>query len=351
MAIKMGIIGFGGMGRFHQWMLESVDGIEVVAAHDIQEEALEEARKRGMRAYEKREDLLADPEIQLVLVATPNEFHKPYVIEAARAGKHIISEKPVTFTVADLDEMDAAAKEAGVIFTVHHNRRWDRDFLKVRKAIQTGMLGKVYCIESRVTGSGGLIYGWRAYKEHAGGMIYDWGVHLIDQILQIYPDNRLKTVFAKTFHVHNSDVDDYFRAEMLFDNGVEAHVEMGTFLLIPAPRWYVQGDNATMMMESFDENKGKIVLSRYMTDEVGNTIVNTPSGPTRTLAPQPADRFEDVPLPEVEGEPKWFYLNLIDAINGKCAPAVTIPTVRRTLAAMEKIFESAQTGRSVECDL
>ena len=96
--------------------------------------------------------MLSDPDIDVVLIATPNDCHKPIAIRAMHAGKNVISEKPVTLSSSDLQEMVNVAKETGKFLTVHQNRRWDDDFLIIRKLVEEQKLGHVFRIESRVNG-------------------------------------------------------------------------------------------------------------------------------------------------------------------------------------------------------
>ena len=174
MGHKMGIIGYGGMAGWHHDNSKRITDFEVVAAHDIDAGRLEVAKGRGLKAYAKLEDFLKDDSFDIVLVATPNNFHKEMVIAALEAGKNVICEKPVAMSVADFDEMYNTAKKVGKLFTVHQNRRWDRDFCIIKKSIETGLVGKPYTIESRVMGQNGVMHGWRAYKVAGGGMVFDW---------------------------------------------------------------------------------------------------------------------------------------------------------------------------------
>ena len=113
--------------------------------------------------------MLADKQTDLVLVATPNDVHKELVIAALEAGKNVVCEKPVTLCSEDLKEMRAAAERTGKFFTVHQNRRWDEDYLTVKKILEEGKLGEVFRIESRVHGSRGIPGDWRQEKEKGGG--------------------------------------------------------------------------------------------------------------------------------------------------------------------------------------
>ena len=123
-----------------------------------------EAKEKGFSVYGSEEEMLSDPDIDVVLIATPNDCHKPIAIRAMHAGKNVISEKPVTLSSSDLQEMENVAKETGKFLTVHQNRRWDDDFLIIRKLVEEQKLGHVFRIESRVHGSRGIPGDWRKEK-------------------------------------------------------------------------------------------------------------------------------------------------------------------------------------------
>ena len=150
------VIGYGGMGHFHGRQMRKIDGIELIGVYDIDPAVQAEAAADGDNPFESREALLSDPRIDLVVVATPNDVHKEIVIDALQHGKNVVSEKPVTLCPADLEEMIAAANEAGKLFTVHQNRRFDGDYLLVKHIMESGELGDVFRIESRVQGSRGI---------------------------------------------------------------------------------------------------------------------------------------------------------------------------------------------------
>ena len=189
MAKKNGaIIGYGGMGGWHGEFLKNSDVVNLMGIYDIKPSQCELAESRGIHAYASLEELLADPAIDFVTIAVPNDMHKPLALQALAAGKHVICEKPVTLSSADLQEMIDASKAANRLFTVHQNRRWDGEFLVMRDIYNSGELGPVHHIESRCHGSRGIPGDWRQLPEQGGGMILDWGIHLIDQIMGIVKD-------------------------------------------------------------------------------------------------------------------------------------------------------------------
>ena len=133
--MKVAIIGYGGMGGWHVKKLAESDVAELAGIYDIDEKRVERAKERGIYTYPSLEAVLTDERVDAVVIATPNDLHKPIAIEAMKNGKHVISEKPATVSSADLTEMIEASKEYGRVFTVHQNRRWDTDFLLMRELL------------------------------------------------------------------------------------------------------------------------------------------------------------------------------------------------------------------------
>ena len=345
MALILGIIGYGGMAGWHHKNCVKVPGVEVVAAYDIDPERVAAAEAEGLAGYSDLGEFLKDERFNTVLVATPNEVHCPLVCAALEAGKHTICEKPVALTVAELDRMISASEKANRVFTVHQNRRWDKDFVTAKAVYEGGELGNVYSIQSRLHGMGGAMHGWRGEPEHGGGMLYDWGVHFLDQIYFMLGYDQILSVHCVTKSIKNEKVDDYFSLMLQTASGVHVVVEIGTFVLEEAPRWKIMGDQGTMYIRGFG-NDGKIVKVNTMVEDVP-VIVQTSAGPTRTFAPRPKNVKQEFELPQLE--PQWteYYANVQDAIDGKTELIVKPCQVRKVLRLMECAFESARTGRQV----
>ncbi|NLG37162.1 MAG: Gfo/Idh/MocA family oxidoreductase [Clostridiales bacterium] len=351
MAIRMGILGFGGMGNWHADNAPKVEGVEVVCVHDIDPARLADARKRGLRAYERREDFLSDPDTNLVLIATPNDLHRDLAIEALLAGKNVMCEKPVTLTLKELDDVIKVSRETGRLFTVHQNRRWDRDYLVMRNVVESGALGSVHTIESRLYGYKGYLYGWRARRASGGGMLLDWGVHMLDQFTFMYPYRKIRSVSARLHQVFCEEVDDLFIVDMAFEGGPDVRVQIGTFGLIKPPRFFACGDRGTLRIADFGAREGEIVRLRYFDNESGRVITTTEAGPTRTMAPQPEECVERLPLPEITENWTQLYRNLSDALEGKADLIVSPSSVRRTMQLIEAVRKSARSGLTVSTDL
>ena len=348
---RLAIIGYGGMaGWHHQNIKEKIPAIEVVGAYDVREEANEKARENGLKVYSSLAELLGDKRIDLVTIATPNDFHRGLSIDCLRAGKNVVCEKPVTLNAKELEDIMAVAKETGKLFSIHQNRRWDRDFLIVKKAIDEGMIGTPYFLESRVQGSRGAMHGWRGHKQNGGGMLLDWGVHLIDQAMQLFPE-KVVSVNAHLFSLYGSEVDDNIKLLLRFESGVSMLLEMATNCFILQPRWHVSGTGGTMVVEDWS-CKGKIVRLRAegeMTWE--DDIVYTEAGPTRTMAPRPKHTTEEEPLPEVKADWTEFYQNIVDVLDKGAELIVKPEQALRVMKVIDALFASQEAGAGLKVNI
>ena len=344
--IVYGLIGFGGMGKWHTEILENVPEIELAGIYDIKEEKRKLAEEAGFHTYETEEAMLADESIDVILVATPNDTHRPIALRAMEAGKNVIVEKPATLSLKELTELEDMAGKTGRFLTVHQNRRWDEDLLTVREILKDQTMGEIFRIESRVHGSRGIPGDWRKEKAHGGGMVLDWGVHLFDQIFRLTGERRLKTVYATLTNVTNQEVDDGFTAVLRFEGGLEVLVGVGTNNFISLPRWYVLGENGSAVVEDWDLS-GKIVKA-FSEEEKEIVPVRTAAGLTKTMAPRREDTIRVEELPRVPGDIADFHRNVAAVLLRGEEPAVKLPEVKRVMRLMETVFESAEKNHVMD---
>ena len=343
------IIGYGGMGGWHAEFMKHSDVVNLMGIYDIKPERCALAESRGIHAYSSLQALLADPAIDLVTVATPNDMHKPIAIEALKAGKNVISEKPVTLSSTDLQDIFDVADKCHRLFTVHQNRRWDGEFLVMRDIYNSGELGQVYRIESRVHGSRGIPGDWRKEKEHGGGMIFDWGIHLIDQVMGIVKDRTLKKVFCHCDHITNELVDDGFQLDLFFEDDLIVRVEVGTSNFIGMPRFYMTGVNGSAIIPDWCQPAKVVYCFNYTEKEVVPVV--TAAGITKTMAPRDDKSITSKDVPQPAADVHDFYRNFVKAIDGLEPQIVTHHEMMVDLKIMEAAFESDRTGMPVEVDL
>ncbi len=350
---NVGIIGFGGMASHHFNQSKVLDRINIKGVFDLKAERMEYAKSQGLVAYESREALINDPEIDIVLVSVPNDYHKDYSIQALRAGKAVLCEKPVTMSSEELEEIMAVAKETGCVFTIDQNRRVNKDFVAMKRAVEAGLLGDVYVIESRVEGSRGVPEGWRTSKKQGGGMMLDWGVHLIDQIMFMYPEAKVTNVFCKMYSINYPEVDDNFRLTMTLSNGVTAHIEVSTNNYILHPRWYVLGTEGTLQIDGWD-CEGKIIKPLSKENTWGAEIAKNKVGPSKTMAPRAENTVEviDIHAPEdVVDNLNPTYWQLIDKLDGKSELTILPQQALRVMKVMEAAVKSSEENIAVQMEI
>ena len=350
MAIRAGIIGFGYMGRHHLRKCRLTGEIEVIAAYDTDSDKLEESRAEGLIPYARLEDFLANDDLSLVFICTPNDVHAALSIAALKAGKHVMCEKPVTLNSEELERVIAAAQESHRVFTAHQNRRWNVDYLMVRQALASGAIGRPTTILSRVYGQRGVCFGWRADPQKGGGMLYDWGIHLIDQFLQLFPDQRVTRVYAHLQSILTPAVDDSFDLQMIFTSGVCARVQVGTFCLQPLPRWFVYGDRGTLRIDDFSGEHA--AMARIRENVSGfDSVFGKHLGPSRTMAPLKPDDIESLELPRFEEDELAYHRNLARACDGRETPLVTHSDMRRAMKVVDLAFASARENQVIQTEL
>ena len=193
-------------------------------------------------------------------------------------------------------------------------------------------------MESKVYGSRGVPKGWRGEKEHGGGMLLDWGVHLIDQLMLVFKDDKIATVNCVETHITNSEVDDGFYLTITFESGAVAFVEVGTYNFLPLPRFYMKSEHGTALIQDWRE-KAKVAKCKYW-HESDVLPVQTAAGLTKTMAPRDSvtmDVYEkEIPKSDVHD----FYRNVCNAIDGKENQLVTHAQVGLVLKIMEHCFKS-----------
>ncbi len=354
---KLAIIGFGGMGTWHyNKITECIDPITVKGVYDVREEACQKAKDEfNLHVYNSIDEICADEEIDIVTIVTPNNFHKDIAIKLLRAGKHVVCEKPVTMNADELKEIIEVRDETGKLFSVHQNRRWDKDYCIVKKILSEKTLGDPYFIESRVQGSRGSMHGWRGYKENGGGMLLDWGVHLLDQMVYLV-DSPVVEVGAHLFSICTPEykgemVDDNIKVFLRFENGVSGVLEMATNCFVNHPRWHVSCSDGTIVINSFSCD-GAMFQKKIGTEMLWeDDIVYTEAGPTRTMAPRPKESIVETPLPEVETDWGDYYKNIVDVIDNGADLRVKPEQSLRIMKLIDLAFLANERKCAVQCNI
>ena len=279
---QLAIIGYGNMGRTHARNLSKLpDQFTITGIVDISESARANAASDGFKAFATLEELFIAASVDICLIALPNDLHKEYAIACMEAGKHVICEKPVALNESELEDILSVSAKTGMVFTVDQNRRWDRDYLPIKKLYEHNSLGQLLYIDSNVQGTHGLPDNWLS-KKGVGGMLLDWGVHLLDQLLYMIP-SPVTSVFTHAVILDGKECEENIKVFLTFADGSHAQVQTDTRCYCKLPRWYVMYENGTAVIP--DINADGLLFVKGNDISISREGYSTGSGPSRTLAP------------------------------------------------------------------
>jgi scyllo-inositol 2-dehydrogenase (NADP+) len=248
--IRAGLIGYGLAGAvFHAPLIDAVDGFALAAVASSRAEAVVRDWP-GIPAV-SAQSVLADPDIDLVVIATPNDSHAPLARAAIEAGKHVVIEKPFACDAAEGEALAALAAERGRVLTVFQNRRWDGDFLTVARLLAAGRIGRPVLYEARWDRfRTGQRAGWKDEPGRGAGLLPDFGAHLIDQALQLFgPPEAIEADLA--IQREHGVVEDYFELALHYGR-MRAILSASTLVAAPRPRFAVHGTGGSFVKYGLD---------------------------------------------------------------------------------------------------
>ncbi len=313
MAIEVGLLGYGKAGKgFHEPLIRSIEGL-------------------NLRAIARRDEVakvIDDPAIQLVVVATPNTSHFDLAQRAMLAGKHVVVDKPFTVRSAEARRLIAISRDTRRVLTVFHNRRWEGDFLTIRKLIEQDAFGRLFSYEAhfdrfRNQPRPGA---WRESTDPGSGILYDLGSHLIDQALllfgepeRIVGDVRIEREFARA--------DDAFDIWMHYPR-FKVTLIAGMLVRERTPRYVLRGSTGTFVKYGLDPQEADLAAGKSPRDP------NWGREPREQWGTLISDAGEQV-IETLPGNYAVFYENVRDAILGRASLEVRPEDAARTIEIIE----------------
>ena len=342
--VNVGVVGYGYAGRcFHSYLVGLADGLNLYAVSSRDEERRNRAKAdHGVKTFATLDEMLEDPKVELVVIGTPHDTHEELAIRAMDAGRHVVADKVMCMNAAEADRMIEASRRNSVMLSVFHNRRWDGDFLTVKHAMESGLLGEVFLIESTIFGYG-QPGGWRGEKQRCGGQLYDWGAHLVDQALLLVP-SEVETVFCDCqYRKWQTDTDSHLTLCIRFANSALAMIELSRLARIGKPRWYVLGEKGSLLKEGRDPQEPAMVA--------GNIDAAREDPATRAQVKTELDGIvTEMRLETIPGRWRSYYENISAVLNDGAELAVKPEGVRKAMAVIDAAMESAAKGVAIEPD-
>ena len=338
--IRTGVMGFGlGGSAFHAPLVDAVPELALSAIATSRAEAVR-ARYPHAAVVADAQALLDDPGIELVVVTTPNDTHFALAKAALAAGKHVVVDKPFANSAAEAEELVALAAARGRVLSVFHNRRWDGDFLTVKRLRDAGRLGEVKLYEAQWDRfRPGIRQSWHEDAGPGGGVLIDLGPHLIDQALVLFgvPEAVTGDVVAQR---DGSLVDDYFELTLHYGR-VRAVLSSSSIVAAPRPRFAVHGTAASFVKHGLDPQEGHL-RAGGRADDPGYGIEDAAmhgeliagDGARETVASE-------------RGDYRRFYAAVAHAIADGGSPPVSPGDAVAGLRIIELARQSAQEQRTL----
>jgi scyllo-inositol 2-dehydrogenase (NADP+) len=286
--IRAGLVGYGLSGStFHAPLIGCVERLHLAAIVTSRPDKVER-ELHDVRTVSTIDQMLADPSIALVVIASPTATHFELARAALLAGKHVVVDKPFTTTVEEAEILMDIAAVRDLILSVFHNRRWDNDYLTVKKCIAEGRLGTLYSYEAHFDRFRPHLKGdWREQSQPGSGILYDLGSHLIDQALQLFgkPDFVQPDVVRQR---EGAQADDYFH--LVLGYGRQRAILHGAMVVRePGPRFALHGDGGSFVKFGLDSQEDDLRAGKrpgdatWGLDSPANYGTFTPADGTREL--------------------------------------------------------------------
>jgi predicted dehydrogenase len=341
--VRVGIVGFGFVSKtFHIPLLLATDGYQITAVSS--------SHPNDVRLVLPDADVVSDPKalathpnVDLVVIASPNQTHAPLAEAAMRAEHHVVVDKPFTVTVKEARHLAAMARKSGLILSVFQNRRWDSDFLTIQDVIRRDMLGRIVQFESRIDRYRAEVRNrWREVPGPGAGLLYDLGPHLIDQTLMLFgiPDTVQATLAKQRNH---AATDDFFQLVMRYGETI-AILQCGSLVSGGTARFSVHGDKASVVKLSPDIQE----------DQLRTGI--KPGSPEWGRDPDDAMVYEGGSgmtqlCKAARGDQRRYYVALREALLGRAPNPVSPEQGATVMAIIEAAFNSYEHGKRVVPEL
>lgn len=340
--INIALIGYGFVGKtFHAPLIQSIEGLTLAVVSSRDEEKV----KRDLpdvQVVATPEEAIQHPDVELVVIASPNATHAPLAALALNAGKHVVVDKPFTLDMQEARELIALADEKQRLLSVFHNRRWDSDFLGIKQVIDEGRLGKVKLFESHIDRFRPEVrVRWREQNVPGSGLWFDLGPHLIDQTLQLFGLPQSVQGNIATLR-DGAEINDWAHVVL---NYPEHKVILHASMLVAGgtSRFTVHGDKASVVKARIDQQEAQLLAGvipgseSWGEDSDDMVLFDAAGDATRLKTPK--------------GDQRQYYINVRDALTGTIGNPVHPVEALAVMAVLEAAVRSSETGSTQTLEL
>lgn len=344
--INTAMLSYGMSGEvFHAPLLMAHQGFKLST---VVQRTKETARQHypSVRIVRTVEEIFQDPAVELVVVNTPNETHFPFSVAALEAGKHVVVEKPFTVTVKEADDLIQLSKKKNKTLTVFQSRRWDGDFLTLKKVIDGNMVGKIVEFEAHYDRFRNYIEPntWKEEQGAGKGILYNLGSHMLDQVLLLFgkPDEIDARIGTQR---PGGRVDDFYDIRLSYKN-LNVIVKSSYLVREPGPRYILHGTEGSFVTPAGIDSQEQALKEKKIPGSVGWGNYEKESwGKLNTTI---SGLHVEGSIETIPGNYMGFYLNLYEAIREGKVPEVKPEQARDVIALIEAAYESSKVRRAVK---
>lgn len=351
--LEVGLLGYPpSVGELHARAASSgTPGLKLRTICDLSQARLSAARESfgpdALNYTHNSAELQNDTELDVVIIATPPNSHARLASQMLESGKHVVVEKPLALTSAEASAMRYLAERHGRLLTCHQNRRWDDDYRAIQQALQMGLIGELFYMETFVGGYGHPCGFWHSEEGISGGTTYDWGAHYLDWMLALMPGSINQVHCTRQNRLwHDITNADQERIQLRYANGYEAEFTHSDLAFIPKPKWYLLGTQGAIVGDWRDMTIYEVdTLHCYHTREIPPAELGAD---LRVRRLQGRERIIEQSLPKPPGLSFPFHHNLVDHLLLGEPLAVPIEHTARVIAVLETAKRSAEHGGCIE---
>jgi predicted dehydrogenase len=346
--LGVAVLGYGplgSVGSLHGLAVKEVPGLHLRAFCDYSSERLLQCRGDfpGCQTYSTAEELGRDPEVAVVIIATPPNSHAELAIQMLREGKHVVCEKPICLSRAEAETMIQAAKDHQRVLTCYQNRRWDADYLAISQALTDGLIGEPFYLETFVGDYRHPCHYWHSHRPISGDALYDWGAHYVDWILNLFPGPTASVTGTSHKRVwHDVTNADQVRAQIHFADGREAEFLYSDVAGLRKPKWYLLGTEGAIVGRWSEVKVRELDPVTFVKEEQIPVTETPPLLMLRRRHHSGGMAEQQMPLPKPRRFP--FHLNLADHLLTGEPLAVSPQSAARVIAVLEAATRSAERG-------
>jgi predicted dehydrogenase len=345
--VRVGLVGFGMSGRvFHAPLISSVEGLELAAVIERNSDKAAE-RYPGITTYRTLEEMLAEPTIKLIVVATPNSTHFATAMQVLESAKSVVVEKPAALAAGEIAQLSELAGGLGLQFIPFHNRRWDSDFRTIHKVMDDKLLGHLVHFESNFDR-------WRPelstrmWKEDPdqGGILLDLGTHIVDQALALFGEPE--AVGAEVRREREGEgANDSITIRLHYYSGFSVTLGANCLSSLPRPRFHLRGSKGNFWKWGLDPQEEELGKITSISDANWGQEAAANWG---TLCVDADGSMVTRPVASTTGDYRLFYAGVRDALLGKSAAPVAAVDAWRVARVLEWAKESSDNHRDIDCD-